>query len=244
MVQHLSQCIAIEKDAKDKAASELSRATNLLGNVGKLSGIARTYTPMEDGGVVLPPESTRVQIKAASIIKDVESSLATLFDVIATKDWTNCIARADVVVDGAVLLKGVPATYLLFLEKQCAELLAFVKRIPTLDGAEVWNYDQGQDCYATAPVETIRTKKDKKSRVVFEGNQHHQPQFLVWDEDVPEGRWKTIKYSGAMQQSEVNAMIARIEKLQRAVKFAREEANRTTTQQQEVGAAILQYIFG
>lgn len=244
MVTHLSQVIAIEKDVKDKAASALAHARNLLSNSGKLTGISRSYTPNEDGGAVLPSESTRVQVKVSTVLKDIQAHLASLFDVTATKDWTNCQAKADVIVDGAVLLKNVPATYLLFLEKQCAELLSFARSLPTLDAAEVWTYDNSQDCWATPPVETIRSKKIKQSKTVFEGTQHHPPQFLVWDEDVPEGRWKTIHFSGAMRASEQNAMIERIEKVQRAVKFAREEANRSTALPQEVGAAVLRYIFG
>jgi len=243
-MSHLSQVIAIEKDTKDKAAQELARVQGLFGNRGLLTGIARSYTPLTDGGMVLPSESTRVQVKAKHALRDVEKQLVSLFDVIATKDWTNCLAKADIVVDGTVLVKGVPATYLLFLEKQMVELLSFVKRIPILDASETWEHDKAQDCWVTPPVETIRSKKDKKSKIVFEGNQHHPPQFMVWDEDIPEGRWKTIHYSGAMQASDQNAMIERIEKLQCAVKFAREEANRTDVEQQHVGTPLLRYIFG
>lgn len=244
MVAHLSQVVAIEKDVKDKAAQEFARAQGLLSNSGKLAGIARSYTPLDDKGTILPPESTRVQVKVKHVLRDVQTQLIALFDVVATKDWTNCIAKADITVDGKVLLASVPATYLLFLEKQLAEILAFVKKTPTLDAAETWSHDPGQDCWATPPVETIRTKKDKQTKVVFEGNQHHPPQFLVWDVDVPEGRWRTIHYSGAMQASDLNALIERIEKLQRAVKFAREEANRTDVEQKKVGETLLHYLFG
>jgi hypothetical protein len=243
MTAHLSQVIAVEKDTKDKAAQELAKAQGLLSNKGLLSGIAKSYTPLAEDGLVLPPESTRVQVKATHAIKGVQARLVALFDVIATKDWTNCLARADIIVEGVVepLVKGVPATYLLFLEKQCVELLAFVKKIPILDAAEVWNHDAAQGCWATPSAETIRSKKDKKSKIVFEGNQHHPPQFLVWDEDIPEGRWKTVHYSGAMPADDVNALVERIEKLQRAVKCAREEANRHEALQQHTGDPLLRY---
>jgi hypothetical protein len=90
----------------------------------------------------------------------------------------------------------------------------------------------------------VRTKKTKKSQTAFEGNQHHPPQFFVWDEDIPEGTWSTLHYSGAMQQEEINAIVARIEKLQKAVKFAREQANRQEVTQQQHGEDILRYVFG
>lgn len=242
-MSHLSQIIAVEKDIKEKAAQALGHAQGQFGNGTLLSGIARTYTPKDEQGEQLPPESTRVRVKVKDELARVKVRLSDLFDVTATKDYTNCTAKADVTVEGKVLLSAVPATYLLFLEKQLGELAAFVKRIPTLDASEEWDYDTAHDCWATPPSETIRTKKDKKSQIAFAGNEHHPPQFIVWDEDVPQGRWKTIKYSGAMTIREQNDISERIERLQRAVKFAREEANRTEAKQQVIGDAILKYIF-
>lgn len=244
MPTHLSQIIAVEKTHKDKANQQLNQALTHLSNSGRLTGIARSYTPHEETGTKLPGESTRVQIKADQIIADLQTHLVSLFDVVATKDWANCEAKADIVVEGTTLLQGAPATYILFLEKQLAELLAFVKKIPALDPSFSWEHDQAQDCWVTEPTETVRTRKTKKSQVLFEGNQHHPPQFLVWDEDVPEGTWKTLHYSGAMPQSAINAIQDRIEKLQKAVKFARESANRQEVAQMHVGKALLQYIFG
>lgn len=244
MSQHLSQIVSIEKDVKEKAAQALGHAQGQFGNGTLLSGIARTYTPTVDGSGDLPPESTRVRVRVKDELAKVKVRLTDLFDTTATKDFTNCTAKASVIVDGNVLLKDVPTTYILFLEKQLGELAAFVKRIPVLDASEEWDYDVAQDCWATPPSETIRTKKDKKFQQVYAGTEHHPPQFNVWDEDIPQGRWKTIKYSGAMTVKEWNDINERIERLQRAVKFAREEANRTEAKQQTVGDPLLKYIFG
>lgn len=244
MVTHLSQIIATEKDTKDKAASKINQARGILSNKGLLSGIARAYTPKEEDGEQLPSESTRVQYTVKSVLADVTEQVSELFDTIATKDFTNCIAKADIIVDGATLLKDVPATYILFLEKQLAELLNFVKAIPTLDAAEEWRFDSNQDFYATPSVETSRSKKVIRNHVLAEATKEHPAQVQVYQEDVPVGRWKTIKYSGALPASELNAMIARVEKLQKAVKFAREEANRTTASTQHIGETVLRYVFG
>lgn len=243
-MSHLSQVIAIEKDVKEKAVQALSQVQGVFGNTALLSGFARTYTPKDEEGEQLPPESTRVRIKAREELVRVQGRLIDLFDVIATKDWTNCVARADILVDGALLLKEVPATYLLFLEKQLAELAAFAKRIPTVDAAESWVYDSAQDCYAATPPETLKTKKIFRNHEKAPATKEWQAQVEVYTEDVTIGRWRTTKYSGALFVSDVNAILTRIEKLQRAVKFAREEANRTEVKQQDVGAALLKYIFG
>ncbi len=112
----LNQVIAIEKGTKSRSLQELTEAHHSLQKPALLSGISRTYRPRDEEGEQLPPESTRVQIRAEEIIRQTAEVLTKLFDVVATKDWANCKAKADVVVEGQTLLKDVPATYLLFLE--------------------------------------------------------------------------------------------------------------------------------
>ena len=51
--------------------------------------------------------------------------------VLATQDFANCQAKANVVVDGQTILKEVPVTHLLFLEKQLVDLRTFIDGLPT-----------------------------------------------------------------------------------------------------------------
>ena len=98
----------------------------------------RTYQPKDEEGEQLPPESTPVQIKAEDVLRNTAATLTRLFDVTATKDWANCAARADVKVDGRVLVADVPVSYLLFLEKQLTDINTFVRKLPVLDAAEAF----------------------------------------------------------------------------------------------------------
>jgi len=132
----LNQVIAIEKGTKGRSLQELTEAHQTLQKPALLAGISRTYRPKDEEGEQFPPESTRVQIKAEDIIRKISEGLTKLFDVVATKDWANCTAKADVIVDGKVLLSQVPATYLLFLEKQLVDLHTFIKKLPVLDSSE------------------------------------------------------------------------------------------------------------
>jgi hypothetical protein len=118
----LNQVIAIEKGTKSRSLQDLTEAHHTLQKPALLAGIARTYRPKDEEGEQFPPESTRVQVKAEDVIRKTSEVLTKLFDVVATKDWANCTAKADVTVDGTVLLSQVPATYLLFLEKQLVDL--------------------------------------------------------------------------------------------------------------------------
>jgi hypothetical protein len=243
-VTKLNQIIAVEKGVKGKSFAELTDAHHQLLKPALLSGIARTYQPKDDEGEQLPPESTKVQVKAEEVIARTSASLTRLFDVTATKDWANCAARADVSVDGAVLLADVPVTYLLFLEKQLTDLHTFVKKLPVLDAAESWIFDASSDSWRTEPVQTYRTKRVPRNHVKAEATEKHPAQVEVYYEDVTIGYWTTVKFSGALPAKRVNELLERVEKLQLAVKFAREEANGTEVADQRVGEAVFGYLFG
>lgn len=239
----LNQIIAVEKGIKSRSVQELATAQQALAKTALLSGIARTYRPKDEDGEQLPPESTKVQVKAEEVIRKTAEILTKLFDVTATKDWTNVQAHADVVVDGQTLLSQVPITYLLFLEKQLVDLQAFIKKLPVLEASETWNFDASADCWATEPIQTLKTKKVPRNHVKAEATEHHPAQVEVYYEDVVVGYWRTVKFSGALPAQRINELLERIEKLSQAVKFAREEANNTEAQQQHIGERLFQYLL-
>lgn len=239
----LNQVIAIEKATKSKAHADLTEAHQQLLKPALLAGISRTYRPKDEEGERLPPESTRVQLRGEEVLRRTAEVLTQLFDVVATKDVANCEAKADVTVDGKVLLTKVPVTYLLFLEKQLTDLHTFVKKLPVLDPAETWVSDPAQDCWATEPVETLRTKKMPRNHVKAEATEKHPAQVEVYYEDITVGFWRTVKYSGALPARRVSELLERVEKLQRAVKFAREEANAVDAQSVKAGEAVFGYLF-
>ena len=53
-----------------------------------------------------------------------------------------------------------------------------------------------------------------------------------------------MKFSGALPAKRVNELLERVEKLQQAVKFAREEANSAEVADQRIGDAVFGYLFG
>ncbi len=108
MAKKQNQIIAVEKNVKSRALQDLTEAHHALQKAPLLAGISRTYRPKDEEGEQLPPESTKVQIKGEEIIRKTSETLTKLFDVVATKDWANCQAKADVVVEGRTLLNDVP----------------------------------------------------------------------------------------------------------------------------------------
>lgn len=239
----LNQIIAIEKGVKNQANQVITAVHQVLQKPAVLLGISRSYTPRDDEGEKLPGESSQVQVRAEDLISKMTTAWAELVDITLTKDVSNCAARADVEVDGRVVLADVPVTSLLFLEKQLVDLHTCIKKLPVLDSAERWERDDAQNCFATRPVDTVRTKKVKRNHVKAEATKEHPAQVEVYDEDVVVGTWKTIKYSGALPAVKIVEMLGRVEKLQRAVKFARESANSIDATVQKGGGKLFDYLL-
>lgn len=245
MATKLNQIVAVEKGVKGTAERTFTTAYHDLQKAGPMSGLTRTYRPRDDQDTeVLPPERTNVQFSALDVINQVTEGLAKLFDVTATKDYANCHAVADVVVDGVVLVRDAPVTYLLFLEKKLVDLHTLVKKLPVLDPAERWTvHDEGAGVYRTEPTETTRTKKVPRNHVLAAATDKHPAQVQPYYEDVVVGYWTKTTFSGALPAARVTELLARVEKLQEAVKFAREAANGTEVVDQKVGEKIFGYLF-
>lgn len=239
----LNQIIAVEKGVKSSAQSELTKQYQLLQKSGLLTGLSRTYQPKDEEGEELPPEQTRVQVRADEVLRRVAEVMTRSFDVTATKEWANGQARADVEVNGRVLLADVPVTYLLFLEKRLVDIHTLIGHLPLLDAAEEWTYDPSIDCYRTEPSRTLRTKKTPRNHVKAEATEHHPAQVEMYYEDVPVGTWTTVKFSGALPAARVNELRDRVEKLQAAVRQAREKANERDVVDVKPAKAVFDYLF-
>jgi hypothetical protein len=239
----LNQIIAIQAGKKTQAKETLTNAYQQVKKPELLNGLVRTYQPRDDGGEPQPDERKAVQVKVSEVIRKVSDDLTEMFDVVATQDWANCQAKADVVVDGRKLVEGAPVTHLLFLEKQLVDLRTFVESLPVLDTAEDWEYREEADSYVSKAWRSNRTKKVPKNHVKYEATKEHPAQVEMYMEDVWVGTWTTTKFSGAVPASAKNAMLDRVRKLLDAVKAAREEANGVDVKPKKLGAAVLAYVF-
>ena len=239
----LNQIIAIQAGKKTQARETLTEAYHKLKKPELLTGIVRTYQPRDDGGEPQPDERKMVQLRIGDLIRQASRELAEMFDAVATQDWANCQAKANVTVDGRVILRDVPVTHLLFLEKQLTDLRTFVESLPVLDTAEEWEYRAESDCYVSLPSRSNRTKKVPRNHIKYEATKEHPAQVEMYMEDVWVGTWTTTKFSSAVPAAERNAMLERLRKLSDAVKSAREEANGIEIKTQKTGEALLAYVF-
>lgn len=243
MTTLLSQIVAVEKTVKTEAFATLTGAHHQVQRAPLLAGIARSYRPLHEEGEQLPPESTRVQLRAIEAMSEVRRALSRLFDVTATRDWANCSARASITIGQHTLLTDVPVPYLLFLEKQLKALQTFLEKLPVLDPAEEWQWDQDRGAWRTPAYETFKSKKVPRNHVLAEATPQHKAQVEMYYEDVPVGVWSTVKFSGALPAAHVKTLVERVQTLRDATKFARERANATEVNQIRVAPAIFDYLF-
>lgn len=244
----LNQLVAVERGVRSRAGTALTDSHQQLQKNDLFLGISRKYRPKDEDptkptGEVLPDETKQVTFKANQLTQEMCVKQTELLDISAQRDWANCEAKADVVVDGRVLISQAPVTYLLFLEKKLVDMRTFIDKLPKLSPGEEWIRDDNQDLYATKPTESTRTKKISMPLIMAEATKEHPAQVKEVTEDVLVGYWSTTKYSSALPASQINAMLVRVEGLQKAVKFARAKANETQVSDVKVGKNLLDFLF-
>lgn len=240
----LNQIIAIEKGIKSRVYGEITELHKTIQKPALFNGFAKSYQPKDDDGESLPAERQRVQFVVDDVLRTVERLSSELFDVTARKDWSNCDARADIVLGGDVLVAKAPVTYMLFLEKQLTDLRTFIGVLPVLDDGETWSKDQNSGLMKTEPTQTHRTKKVQKPIVMYPATVEHPAQTQMVTEDVIAGFWSQVKQSGAMPKPHKEILVERIEKLLQAVKQAREAANGVEeSKAPAIGAVIFNYLM-
>jgi len=243
-VAKLNQIIAVEKGIKSRVYGEITDLHKAAQKPDLFNGFVKNYEPKDDEDEGLPSERKRVQYEVKDVLRSVERLNTELFDVTARKDWTNCDARADVVVDGRTIVAQAPVSYLLFLEKQLTDMRTFVGELPVLDDGEAWNRDVNSGLFKTDVVSQHRTKKVQKPIVLYPATEQHPAQTQLITEDVIAGFWRQVKHSGAMPKPEKEQLAERVEKLLQAVKQAREEANtRDETPAPSVGSAVFSFLM-
>jgi hypothetical protein len=241
----LNQVIAVVSGQKSEAEKTLTEVYHAFQKGELFTGLARTYTPRNaDDGDTKPPERKAAQASVRDLYQKAAAVLTRLMNNVATQDWGNCEARADVVANGTVLLRDVPVTHLLFLEHKLADLKAFVDKMPVRDPAEEWRENPESASFATDPVRTEVTRKVQVPIVLYDATDKHPAQTQLITRDDVVGHWDTKKFSTAVSNKDKETMLARVVQLAEAVKAAREEANSIVVDRKEVAAPILDFVFG
>jgi len=239
----LHEVVAIRKGVKSRTYSELTNLHKKVQRDELFNGLSREFTALDDDGEVFPSESKRVQLDAADVLKRVAKLRTKFLDIEATQEFGNRQASADVVVAGETILTDVPATLLIFLEKELNDLHTFVGALPVLDESKTWHSDPNSHLFRTDPVRTHKTKKVQRPIVLYDATEEHPAQTQLITEDVTIGHWETTYRSGALPVPRKEALLERIDVLRDAVKRARSRANDTEVERRELGEKLLGWVF-
>jgi hypothetical protein len=240
----LNQVIAIANGEKSRKQKVLSKVYQDLGKDQLFTGIVRTYSPKYEDGEVFPTEKKLVQITVEKAVDEAINVMQSMFNIVGTLDKGNQKAVADIIVDSETIAKDVPATHLIFLEKQLEDVQTFIAAFPTLDPADEWEYSSDAGYYKSEPSETVKTKKVPKNHVLAEATDKHPAQVEMFTEDVTIGFWSIIKLSGCIPAGKKEILLTKVRKVIKAVKIAREEANSIEVDEVNYGTKVLDYIFG
>lgn len=168
-----------------------------------------------------------------------------MMDTSLQKDATNQIAKADLVVNGEVLLKEVPATALLAWESKFDALRRVLLKVPTLPPGPVWEEDPNEDNLwrTKEPQVTFTTKKTMKPVILHEATKEHPAQVEKVFEDVPVAKVTKTVWSGMWTSSQKADALARLDTLLIAIKKARQRANRTEVLKPKAGQILANFIL-
>lgn len=171
-------------------------------------------------------------------------AFVSYFDLLAQKDRTNQEARADIIVNGAVLLKDAPATMLLTLETKLGDLRKKFEAIPTLQPGPVWVDDPAEAMWKTdEPATSFRTRKTVRPIIMAPATDKHAAQVEKVNEDVPIAKIERTTWSGMWTSKQKHDALARLDALLVAIKKARQRANRVDIVPIEVGSTIASFLL-
>lgn len=246
----LHELLAVETNLETQATKVRTDLTETFQKKRHLFEEKRvTFSAMAEGTPPVVESQSNIQSTVAKELDWVSKHLAKALDASYQVAEANTQARADVVLDddaGTVLLKDVPATSLLELEKRLVEIRELVSSAPTLDPAKGFSPDdqKGAGIYKAREITKTRTKKDAKVIVKYEATKEHPAQTELMPVDVPTGAISEQEWSGMITPADKAEMLDRAEHAIRAVRRARARANEQDADpSKKIGAKLLNFII-
>jgi hypothetical protein len=186
-----------------------------------------TYQTKDEKGDTFPDEHSPMVTTVHAKLDWTWRAVCRWVDIVIQQEMTNSLAKADVVVEGTVILKDVPATALLALEKILKLVRGMLNVIPTYDPSERWDEDpdMGKSIWRAEVRYRQKTKKDMKPVVLYEATEFHPAQVEKVSEDIIIGTWEDRRWSGELSPTQKAEILERLDELAAAVKKARMQAN-------------------
>jgi hypothetical protein len=170
---------------------------------------------------------------------------ARYFDALLQKEQANQEAKADLVIDGFVVAKDLPATFLLGMESRLKMVRDYYAEIPTLTPGVAWEQDpnQREGIYKSKhPDVRDKTEKSLAYDVVVKATEHHPAQLSQQSKNEVVGLFTTEIWSGMITPGDKSELLGRVDKLYQAFKRARSRANQVEVKPARIGGELFKYI--
>jgi hypothetical protein len=248
-VTKLHEILAVEGDRAKAAQKVLTEARHVFSSKHNLFTGAHRRLEMfseerkqeEASAEVMQRVTETVPSKLAYITK----ALATYWDLVLLKEATNQRAEAELII-GDVVLGKLPATWLLGMESKLGQLRDVLDVVPTWPAGHDWQADtsMGTHIYKAAdPKRSRREEKTMESKVLYDATKEHPAQIEKWMANHVVGMYTDTAWTGTVSPAVKSEMLERCDKVLRAVKKARQRANRTDVVKNKVSKRLIGYIF-
>ena len=245
----LHELLAVESNLRGQAEACRADLKNTFEKkVNHFAERVVTYKPKKEGEPEKQETQLSLQTTIAKELAWIGEKVSKAIDMAHQVDIANTEAKADVVLEsGDVLLKDVPATSLLQLEKRIREVQELVGAIPTLDPSKGFSADpsRGEGIFRARDDERLKTQKEFSFVVMVPPTDKHPAQVKELMNDVVVGTVVMQEWSSLITVSAKGDMLDRVEELMRAIKKARARANEVEidTRQDKIGAVLVNYVF-
>ena len=248
MTTQLHEILAVESSQEKSANNMITESIKTLGKETLFNGLHRTLEMFRAEDKNSEVDTTQeVTSTVDENIDYLAEYVSKYWDTTLQKDQSNQKAVADLVVDGVVVAKNLPATFLLGLESKLSRLRAVYEAIPTLSPGRNWKLDETQakkGVYVdTNPEIQLKTRKDPEFRVVYEATKEHPAQIEKVERVFDVGRFINTTWSGKLTPQAKADRLARLTNLLQAVKRARTKANQVEVAERiDLGSKLFSYI--
>lgn len=245
----LHEVLAVDRDLEQAVRKILQEATKVFNDKHQLFiGQHRRLEMFADNRKneeAAAEQFSEISTTVADKLDYISTSIVKHYDAVAQKERTNQNAKADVVINGNVILESIPATVLLGLENKLSELRKLYNALPTLQQGHDWKIDEtlGNNVYKLAnPEVTSKTEKKLCYDIIVPATKEHPAQVKEWTEDRPVGKYVKNIYCGMITPARKSVLLGRIDVLIAAVKKARARANQEEIVNIHIGKKIWDYI--
>jgi hypothetical protein len=205
-------------------------------------GRFKKYTPDDANGEPLPDERKEMVGTVNERLAWTAKFVTEMIDHMAAKDKANQKAVSDLKI-GETMIKDLPATLLLAMEKKMREIRSYYDAAPTLDMSIQWANDPlNKDKFINGPIYQYRTAKVTTGVEISKGNEKFAPVFEKVEQTVKVGTYETKNTSGALHPEQKAKYLAKIDQLILTVKAARMAANSVEIEKVEIGKVIFDFI--